>query len=493
MKSFVEFYNERINTSLKEIILESKVEETTIWKETPYNGKNFNKVMTFGSIWCNTPELFIDLCLKQNNKLGKFLTSDKKVLEQFTELINSAYSNTSNKSFDTVPFVIKRKQRSKKTFTFGDIHVRRMFSKAKEYLDKFHEIPQFKSVKLGSGFGSNLGNEFEDYLTNVISAYILNTYNEQDIEYGEKDEDAFKVADELLNPEKGYLIKHYKGLKEKLVIDNTEWKLSDNGKIDPSCGIAKIVRQTGGSNTKRNKNGEIISKDFVIPTYDNDKKSEKSLENILIKSGEIISDITLLDKIYLSIKHERAQLSGIVMNPPFYPDDKSKRFNNQAFYNLCAFFGVEEEDVKQYYSIPKEKREKQKIIKATNKNNNLYTETLLSTLALTIIGANYWYVNSNLHFRYISPKIEDNNTIPISLNLFYDKGVTLNPTGLKIPAQLRNNSKKENVVDCEVIFRTSDGDKEYPYRLFIHVKDHEWIDILFPYDEKLELSLEPNK
>lgn len=444
-----------------------------------------------GSYWWATAEDMIqDLKKFCGRNTKKIMTS------KFEEAIKQCYKNVpENPTYKDVPFVVKLGTTNEESNQINpaQIFIRRNVSYKSQVKDI---LANYGISKEGSGFGKSAGNEFEDDLAKEIQLYVTQKY-------------IFKIS-----PIKGayhnLIVKLFKELNKKYNLDKvlkTRFKdvnIDDDWCVFSTNGtqIGKIkdtVEQTGASNTKRNKNGEIIDINTMKFNYSNTAEvlTDDALSNIsktLKNSGKIISDITIyLDKesdenIYLSIKYQKAQLSGLNVRPPFYDNlkkslDYSKQKNDdsfKSFNNLCNLFGIERKTCWEYFSQPVEKREQKKSYKPQT-YEDFEDNNMLAASFYLICGGNYWYVNSDGHIRFFDWNIKKNpegfDDFPLEMK--FGENAHLTPKSIQREVIITNKDTKESIKGT-LVFRSSSDKDEYPCRFFWSLNDDEWVDKLFP-------------
>lgn len=214
-----------------------------------------------GSYWWATAEDMIqDLKKFCGRNTKKIMTS------KFEEAIKQCYKNVpENPTYKDVPFVVKLGTTNEESNQINpaQIFIRRNVSYKSQVKDI---LANYGISKEGSGFGKSAGNEFEDDLAKEIQLYVTQKY-------------IFKIS-----PIKGayhnLIVKLFKELNKKYNLDKvlkTRFKdvnIDDDWCVFSTNGtqIGKIkdtVEQTGASNTKRNKNGEIIDINTMKFNYSN--------------------------------------------------------------------------------------------------------------------------------------------------------------------------------------------------------------------------------
>lgn len=221
--------------------------------------------------------------------------------------------------------------------------------------------------------------------------------------------------------------------------------------------VLKLIKKTGSSSTKRNKNGELFDSDFNITSSD--------MESVLKDSGRIIADVTIETKNpqYISVKMKASQLSGVfyrkamssneyfkqaVIDNDKYDDIKDSK-EMIPFVNLCNVLGMDPKDLFIKYKQIHGEGLKDKEIKIDNK----ISKDKLGILFQKLLGGNYWYVKPGI-CEYVGYK---NANLKVNVN-----SAIISPEGKTILVKCDVNGIKSNLE-----FRT-DGSipGPYPYRLF---------------------------
>ena len=201
----------------------------------------------------------------------------------------------------------------------------------------------------------------------------------------------------------------------------------DNDDID----LNDYIVNTGGSNTHRNRHGQILNKSTCELTVTKD-----NLKDVLKESGSIISDITLKhktgDPTYLSIKLKKAQQSsisvmafrrdanlnniietlkdsGTQINSVKWGDNSTEENLNgpdivinpetcKRTFNLCNLLGI---DIENYVLHCLGLNRKGIWSYESTIPSNSEGEKNIGYLFLAIIGGNYWYVKEDSNIIYM--------------------------------------------------------------------------------------------
>ena len=201
----------------------------------------------------------------------------------------------------------------------------------------------------------------------------------------------------------------------------------DNDDID----LNDYIVNTGGSNTHRNRHGQILNKSTCELTVTKD-----NLKDVLKESGSIISDITLKhktgDPTYLSIKLKKSQQSsisvmafrrdanlnniietlkdsGTQINSVKWSDNSTEENLNgpdvvinpetcKRTFNLCNLLGI---DIENYVLHCLGLNRKGVWSYESTIPSNSEGEKNIGYLFLAIIGGNYWYVKEDSNIIYM--------------------------------------------------------------------------------------------
>lgn len=237
-----------------------------------------------------------------------------------------------------------------------------------------------------------------------------------------------------------------------------------------NINLDDIIQLTGGGDTQRNKNNEIINR--VTFEFNSDWD-----DNMMINSGKIIADISIvhnnISPIYISVKLNESQLTGInirvvcnktvynyTTNPNSTPEDlKSPEFDN--IRNFIEAFGVSFEDLMGKY---KKIEMGDDNYDCNLKLNSNYDPTVLGNVVQKMIGGNYWYAKPKGAL-YVKPN-HANFEFKISsaqLSKYPSKAITI--------------IVSVNNVACKFVLRTDGKDifNKSPYRLFVVTNVNELI------------------
>lgn len=201
----------------------------------------------------------------------------------------------------------------------------------------------------------------------------------------------------------------------------------DNDDID----LNDYIVNTGGSNTHRNRHGQILNKSTCELTVTKD-----TLEDVLKESGSIISDITLKhktgDPTYISVKLKKSQQSsisvmafrrdanlnniietlkdsGTQINSVKWSDNSTEEnlkgpdvvINPETCkrtFNLCNLLGI---DIENYVLHCLGLNRKGVWSYESTIPSNSEGENNIGYLFLSIIGGNYWYMKENSNIIYM--------------------------------------------------------------------------------------------
>lgn len=221
----------------------------------------------------------------------------------------------------------------------------------------------------------------------------------------------------------------------------------------------QCIDLSGKKSTSRNKNGEIID---INNIEINDKVDVAS---VLKNSGNIIADVTILNKLYISAKLEDAQLSGINIE---------KVLNNEAIIDYILGNSGANDDVERSRKFIQDLGVDFDDLIDNIRNNrggdvkvyDKYDKDKLGRMFQKLVGGNYWYTNpkKSVWVDAIDAKL-----------IFEINKITISKTG----KTMRIKGKINNSVDAEFEFRT-DGKmgKPYPYRLFPKVSVSDLINMM---------------
>lgn len=221
--------------------------------------------------------------------------------------------------------------------------------------------------------------------------------------------------------------------------------------------LDELVIGTGKVDPKRNKHHEMWSDDFEIDTTD--ENTQKVLED----SGRIISDVTITTNppVYVSVKIESAQLSGVFCSNILKNNkslisaakdgtsyDSIKNTSDMhAFKNFCNAIGADPIDLYNKYNDLYNDKPITDVVKTTQNYNGL----LLGNVFQKLIGGNCWYVKPSTAVFIPSRNIHLD---------FVRSHIRITSTGKKIIAY-----GKINGIDARVELRTA-GEGNLPYRIF---------------------------
>ena len=333
-----------------------------------------------------------------------------------------------------------------------------------------------KSRKLGGGL------EFEQVLCENLKSLVLDD-NFEVIEYKKATENFWK----------------------KIKDSKTISIIRD--KVKAGEDIGSYIQVTGKGSNARNAFGQLINVNTfevnMSKKINLDNESEDVVTNVLTQSGKIIADLTISTEknpearkgdinhvnpldIYISCKDGAAQQSAISMQQPFYGNNpktsktttliesykkgdsyeefmKHDDISTKAFEKMCEMFNCDAEQIYYYFSIPSNKRKKEKMKNGKSSINN----EVISTLLQLQIGGNYWYVNSNGDVVWLDDDIDNNRVKFIASGEGF-----LDPKQIQIMGKLKT---KNGDVNAQLKFRTSMSSAEYPYRLYLVVPQNSHI------------------
>lgn len=526
MKKIQEYIIENINNIFNNIIYINESRDNTEAKNNPgmIKDENGKILLEPGSYWWKSAkDMLNDLLIGAGKNLKKYIRNNDFIPE-FKEIIQKCYSKVpeNNIKFNTVPFVVKINS-SIKHINPAQIYIRRNFPYKEYYID---ELEKFNIYKEGSGFGRSVGDEFEEELTLAMQQVFIEKYinklQDNDIlnkytEFKQSTQIAIKLYNNLESGKN--LSKIQFGITFNKFINN----INENNKEDIKLNINKYIFQAGGAFIQRNtiheKNQDNITKkvsQIIDPvTLELNKNVIKQLDTELKKSGAIIADIIINTKpeeneemnltniaklkrnyiqnpnndnlIFISVKCEEAQLSGINIMPPFYNEDlydpKTRSFkdleftNNISFINLCKLFMFEPQTVFDYYKFPVNQRplnfKDDKLYKPSNNEESENRNKLINILVRCIIGGNYIYVNNTGYIKYVPYRTNNKNSIfQVLFNSDSING-TLNPKSMYIQGEI--NSGENDYIPFKLVFRSSSVDKKYPFRLFVSFENNKSI------------------
>ena len=269
------------------------------------------------------------------------------------------------------------------------------------------------------------------------------------------------------------------------VIDNDDIDLND------------YIVNTGGSNTHRNRHGQILNKSTCELTVTKD-----TLENVLKESGSIISDITLKhktgDPTYLSIKLKKAQqssisvmafrrdanlnniietlkTSGTQINSVKWGDNSTEENLNgpdvvinpetcKRTFNLCNLLGI---DIENYVLHCLGLNRKGIWSYESTIPSNSEGEKNIGYLFLAIIGGNYWYVKEDSNIIYMPYDYSNIKCRFDPENYKFTSSAGEGASNIKVKGTLYLSGKP---IRAEIVLRSSGSDE---CRMFPIVNIHE--------------------
>ena len=282
----------------------------------------------------------------------------------------------------------------------------------------------------------------------------------------------------------------------------------DNDDID----LNDYIVNTGGSNTHRNRRGQILNRSTCELTVTKD-----TLKDVLKESGSIISDITLKhktgDPTYLSIKLKKAQQSsisvmafrrdanlnniietlknsGTQINSVKWGDNSTEENLNgpdivinpgtcKRTFNLCNLLGV---DIENYVLHCLGLNRKGIWSYESTIPSNSEGEKNIGYLFLAIIGGNYWYVKEDSNIIYMPYDYSGIKCRFDPENYKFTSPVGEGASNIKVNGTLYLSGKP---IRAEIVLRSSGSDE---CRMFPIVNTHELYDEV----EKIKAFKKPN-
>ena len=274
------------------------------------------------------------------------------------------------------------------------------------------------------------------------------------------------------------------------VIDNDDIDLND------------YIVNTGGSNTHRNRRGQILNKSTCELTVTKD-----NLKDVLKESGSIISDITLKhktgDPTYLSIKLKKAQQSSISVMA-FRRDanlnniietlkDSGTQINSikwgdnsteenltgpdvvinpetcKRTFNLCNLLGI---DIENYVLHCLGLNRKGVWSFESTIPSNSEGEKNIGYLFLAIIGGNYWYMKEDSNIIYMPYDYSGIKCRFDPENYKFTSTAGEGASNIKVNGTLYLSGKP---IRTEIVLRSSGSDE---CRMFPIVNTHELYDVV---------------
>ena len=270
----------------------------------------------------------------------------------------------------------------------------------------------------------------------------------------------------------------------------------DNDDID----LNDYIVNTGGSNTHRNRHGQILNKSTCELTVTKD-----TLEDVLKESGSIISDITLKhktgDPTYLSIKLKKAQqssisvmafrrdanlnniietlkTSGTQINSVKWGDNSTEENLNgpdivinpetcKRTFNLCNLLGI---DIENYVLHCLGLNRKGVWSYESTIPSNSEGEKNIGYLFLAIIGGNYWYVKEDSNIIYMPYDYSNIKCRFDPENYKFTSPAGEGASNIKVKGTLYLSGKP---IRAEIVLRSSGSDE---CRMFPIVNIHELYD-----------------
>lgn len=272
------------------------------------------------------------------------------------------------------------------------------------------------------------------------------------------------------------------------VIDNDDIDLND------------YIVNTGGSNTHRNRHGQILNRSTCELTVTKD-----NLKDVLKESGSIISDITLKhktgDPTYLSIKLKKAQqssisvmafrrdanlnniietlkTSGTQINSVKWGDNSTGENLNgsdivinpetcKRTFNLCNLLGI---DIENYVLHCLGLNRKGIWSYESTISSNSEGEKNIGYLFLAIVGGNYWYVKEDSNIIYMPYDYSGIKCRFDPENYKFTSSAGEGASNIKVKGTLYLSGKP---IRAEIVLRSSGSDE---CRMFPIVNTHELYD-----------------
>lgn len=282
----------------------------------------------------------------------------------------------------------------------------------------------------------------------------------------------------------------------------------DNDDID----LNDYIVNTGGSNTHRNRHGQILNRSTCELTVTKD-----NLKDVLKESGSIISDITLKhktgDPTYLSIKLKKAQQSsisvmafrrdanlnniietlknsGTQINSIKWGDNSTEEnltgpdivINPETCkrtFNLCNLLGI---DIENYVLHCLGLNRKGIWSYESTIPSNSEGEKNIGYLFLAIIGGNYWYVKEDSNIIYMPYDYSGIKCRFDPENYKFTSPAGEGASNIKVKGTLYLSGKP---IRAEIVLRSSGSDE---CRMFPIVNTHELYDEV----EKIKAFKKPN-
>lgn len=217
------------------------------------------------------------------------------------------------------------------------------------------------------------------------------------------------------------------------------------------------ISLSGKKGVRRNQNSEIVD-------LKNLEFSTQKVNDVLVDSGEIIADLTIIpDNTYISAKIDAAQLSGISVAEILNNDAIENLINNKENSSDIIVKKVEKFIQNlgiDFNSLIEALRDGTGKLEITDK----YDPTKLGGLFQKLVGGNYWYTNpkGSVFVPAIDAKLE-----------FKAEKASISKSGktLHVKGQL-------NGLPAEIEYRTDGSGYPYPHRLFPKVDVPKLVDML---------------
>lgn len=272
----------------------------------------------------------------------------------------------------------------------------------------------------------------------------------------------------------------------------------DNDDID----LNDYIVNTGGSNTHRNRHGQILNKSTCELTVTKD-----TLIDVLKESGSIISDITLKhktgDPTYISVKLKKSQQSSISVmafrrdanlnniiktlkdfdtqiNSVKWGDNSTEENLNgpdivinpetcKRTFNLCNLLGI---DIENYVLHCLGLNRKGIWSYESTIPSNSEGENNIGYLFLSIIGGNYWYMKEDSNIIYMPHDYSGIKCRFDPENYKFTSPAGEGASNIKVNGTLYLSGKP---ISAEIVLRSSGSDE---CRIIPIVNTHELYDVI---------------
>ena len=438
----------------------------------------YNYILSFDYDYKHTPadELEDLTCDKYVDIICKMVSSEKRVFgialnkdDEFRDFVRKAYNeweNTYSRAKNKIPFRINKNHQVKISKAYIPFCQR-----VRDSSWKYHGSRMVGGVRItiGEGLGGGQGGmQFEKEVFGAICQYMAMNCTTDNVNVDRKLLNVLHQIDKSTGPGnaglRDKLFKAAENYGEKIKTDS----LSDQDYVNR---LASLIKSTGTGDVKRHI--EDIIPDGDIPRDDQDMKSadvEKlyaKTTEVLKKSGDTIADITVFnpadnETIYISVKEDKAQLSGVVVSPSkkgvnwmdkvLGDMDDISDDSTMEFRKFWSMMGINPSTLKRIYKTKingaKDPDSRARISIPVNKGNS----PALGDMIQRLIGGNYWYVSPD---KCIFIPVE-----PMRMTFKADEA-WVSGTGKTINIK----GKLNGTVDMTLIVRTSGG-RQYPNRMF---------------------------